>query len=222
MSEPGELSTATADCHPRQNATGGAGAGAGAAQLCRSTPDTAVPYDPSFPVLDPSTSPRLRAVGGGEIDPDAVEVLAGLGPSWPLTAGQRRKLTPKVSAALAVGWSKPALSAHLAANPDGVKSPAAVLGARLDDLPPAEKDSRSAAQRLAWCGRCDEPTRQRENAEGHPYRCPDCHPLRVSRSPADQDPGRPKPPSTHRPGSPLPTNREEQHQCAPPRSTEVS
>jgi hypothetical protein len=28
-----------------------------------------------------------------------------------------------------------------------------------------------------WCGECDEKTRQREDPEGRPYRCPSCHPL---------------------------------------------
>jgi DNA-binding MarR family transcriptional regulator len=31
--------------------------------------------------------------------------------------------------------------------------------------------------RPAWCGSCDERTRQREDETGRPFRCPDCHPM---------------------------------------------
>jgi DNA-binding transcriptional ArsR family regulator len=34
-----------------------------------------------------------------------------------------------------------------------------------------------APLRPQWCGTCDERTRLREDADGHPYRCPACHPL---------------------------------------------
>ncbi|MFB4320705.1 hypothetical protein [Actinomadura sp. 21ATH] len=41
--------------------------------------------------------------------------------------------------------------------------------------------SEGRPQRQAWCGKCsDEVKRQREDDEGRPYRCPDCHPLATS------------------------------------------
>lgn len=42
----------------------------------------------------------------------------------------------------------------------------------------ASEASRGGKARPEWCGECSDPVkRQRENAEGRPYRCPDCHPL---------------------------------------------
>ncbi len=38
----------------------------------------------------------------------------------------------------------------------------------------------TAAAKPPWCGKCDEHTRQTEDDQGRPARCPDCHPL-VSR-----------------------------------------
>lgn len=50
---------------------------------------------------------------------------------------------------------------------DGWASPAPTV--------PAPKQPK----RPDWCGQCDQVTRQRENDEGLPYRCPACHPLEV-------------------------------------------
>jgi hypothetical protein len=70
--------------------------------------------------------------GGG------VEFFSRLWPSWPLT-DLRRRLAPTVAAALATGWDPPALAAFVGANTSGVRSPAAVLAARLS---PAELPAR--------------------------------------------------------------------------------
>lgn len=40
----------------------------------------------------------------------------------------------------------------------------------------AQEPPGPAIPRRPWCGQCDERTRQREDGEGRPFRCPDCHP----------------------------------------------
>ncbi|MQA63912.1 MAG: hypothetical protein GEU86_21155 [Actinophytocola sp.] len=202
-SENAELSTPLADCHLWQNATPGKSPGhpgqsarAALTQLRQGTPDTAVSPEPSsnrpLPPSQGAAEPRLRVVGGGDggggIDPRVVEVLTGLGPDWTLTPKQRRRMAPMVAAALSSGWTTRALAEHLAANPGGVKSPAAVLAARLEDLPaPA---STSAAERPKWCGECDEATRHRERSDGRVERCPTCHPTRAGTQETGDDPMR--------------------------------
>lgn len=183
-----ELSTPLADCHLGQNATPGnlpghpgQDARAPRAQLRPGTPDTAAPPEPSYnrplPLLPRET--HLHVVpgeGGGRINHDMVEVLTGLGPHWTLTPAQRRRLARPVFDALSAGWSARDLIAHLAANPDGVKSPAAVLATRLGDLPaPPAK----AAPRPPWCGACDETTRLLDRLDERLERCPSCHPTRA-------------------------------------------
>ena len=126
-----ELSTPPAKRRSRQNATGGVEAAPGVAELRHPSPGTAVsPEPPSTPLETSSTaegSPTGAEEGKSIEDIDAV--LDGLGPAWQLTPKQRQRLAPKVVEALAAGWSARKLSAHLGANPDGVKSPAAVLKA---------------------------------------------------------------------------------------------
>ncbi|MPY80872.1 MAG: hypothetical protein GEV04_21030 [Actinophytocola sp.] len=181
-SKNAELSTPPSDRRSRQDDTPVASPGyprrddvAPPTQLCRGTPDTAMTSEPSsngprtvHPAYD-VTAERRSLVGpgtdggGGGADRTAAEVLAGLGPDWPLTQGQRRRLAPMVATALDAGWRPGALIEHLAANPDGVKSPAAVLAARLHDLP---QPHGAAAERPGWCGNCDQTTRHRERDDG--------------------------------------------------------
>jgi hypothetical protein len=171
-----------------------------------------MPPEPPLTVQEPSSNAgeveRLRLVESdveeGESSKDIDTVLDGLGVAWPLTPKQRRRLAPKVVEALAAGWSVQRLTAHLGANPEGVKSPAAVLSARLDDLPSVVHEPEKCAGRPEWCGRCDEPSRTIQRADSRWGRCPDCHPQSVQ----EHDPGRPKPPSTHRPGPSTPTDHE--------------
>ncbi|TDD03116.1 helix-turn-helix domain-containing protein [Saccharopolyspora terrae] len=206
-----ELSTAPANCQARQVAAGGAVVTPGAAELRHPTPGTAVPPEPSGTVMEPSTKDgpesRLRLIGsdveeaGSAQDIDSV--LDALGPAWHLTPKQRQRLRPKLIEALQAGWSKSRLAAHLGANPNGVRSPAAVLNARLNDLPPANPNAGKCADRPEWCGACDEPSRTIERPDGRWARCPACNPHnRVRNS------GRPKPPSTRRPESSTPTDHQ--------------
>ncbi|MCI2421531.1 helix-turn-helix domain-containing protein [Saccharopolyspora sp. K220] len=204
-----ELSTPPANCHPRQIVTGGTGATPGVAQLRHPTPGTAMPPEPPRTILEPSShvDNGLR-IGGSDVEEgesfeDIEAVLDALGPAWQLTPKQRHRLAPKVVEALQSGWSTGRLAAHLAANPEGVKSPAAVLSARLDDLPPVTSATRRHSAKPDWCQKCDEETRRVERPDGRWVRCPDCHPQK-----RDRNSGRPKPPSTRRPESSTPTDHQ--------------
>lgn len=183
----------------------GVGAAQGEAQLCLPGGSAAAPPEPSLTVSEPSPAaaepaPELPAVvpgiaqgqaaslgavdeqsqkGSGQDADEATvadTVLGRLGHAWPLTAMQRRHLAPRVTRAIVAGWTVKGLASYLAAHPEGVRAPYAVLSARLDQLPPSPAAARHA--RPPWCGYCDEDTRHIELADGRPARCPDCHPLR--------------------------------------------
>jgi len=104
-------------------------------------------------------------------EPD--RVLEQLGAEWRLGARSAERLKPALRSALASGWTAASLAAQLGQGAEGVRSPYAVLAARLADLPAAP---RARPQRPAWCGECHESTRMRETDAGQPYRCPSCHP----------------------------------------------
>lgn len=90
---------------------------------------------------------------------------------------QRLRLAPMVAVALEAGWAPAALAAFVSANTAGVRSPAAVLAARLSpaELPAPVGPARA---RPAWCGDCSEQTRRLQRADGADAgRCPRCHPL---------------------------------------------
>ena len=142
------------------------------------------------PSLEPSRESPAAYAGARDADPAAAddrpragggagEFFAHLGPGWPLTDRQRRRLAPAVAGALAAGWDPAALAAFVGANTAGVRNPAAVLAARLSpaELPPAPGRARA---RPPWCGAgdCDERTRRLQRADGADAgRCPRCHPL---------------------------------------------
>jgi hypothetical protein len=145
----------------------------------------AVAPEPSFePPTEPSAaragarSPGALPAGdrpgaGGGVS----EFFARLGPGWPLTDGHRRRLAPAVAAALSMGWTSAALAHFVGGNTAGVRSPAAVLAARLS---PAELPAPpgGALARPPWCGACDERTRMLGRYDGDaPSRCLRCHPL---------------------------------------------
>jgi len=115
--------------------------------------------EPSFePPREPSAAADAGVCDVGRINADGQPPAGGgsefftrLGPGWPLTGAQRRRLAPMVAAALGAGWDPAALAAFVSANTAGVRSPAAVLATRLS---PAELPAPAApAQaRPAWCG----------------------------------------------------------------------
>jgi hypothetical protein len=91
-----------------------------------------------------------------DLDDAAIAILEHQFPG--LTADQRARLAPAVQAALDAGWLPQALATFTGANTVGVRSPYAVLAARLSpaELPPQQ---RQRPARPPWCGECDEVTR---------------------------------------------------------------
>ncbi len=145
------------------------------------------------PSLEPPTEPPAANAGAWDADPlatddrpghggGAQEFFARLGPDWPLTDRQHRRLARAVAAAITAGWTPATLAAFVTANTAGIRNPAAVLAARLSpaDLPPPPGRARA---RSPWCGHgdCDERTRRLQRDDGADGgRCPRCHPLAVS------------------------------------------
>jgi hypothetical protein len=152
-------------------------------QGCHShgTPGVTQPCHPNHHVTvlepPPPAPPTVEHGGGGgetdETNDDAHRVLAELGADWRIGERSAARLEPAVRSALAAGWTAPDLTAELGKSPDGVRSPYAVLAARLRDLP---HPPLPRPQRPAWCGECHEPTRLHEDPDGAPRRCPACHP----------------------------------------------
>jgi len=134
------------------------------------------------PYREPSIEPSAAAASVREALPadgragggPAGEFFAALGGGWRLTAIQRSRLAPAVQAALAAGWTPADLAGVTGANTDGVRSPPAVLAARLS---PAELPSLPPHRaRPPWCGQCDERTRMLGFDGDAPARCPRCNP----------------------------------------------
>jgi hypothetical protein len=80
-------------------------------------------------------SPAAGAGGGGLV----CEFFAALDCDWRLTAAQRARLAPAVATALTSGWTPQRLAGFTGGNITGVRSPYAVLAARLSpaELPAA-------------------------------------------------------------------------------------
>ena len=116
--------------------------------------------------------PAAAAAGGGG---PAGEFFAALDGDWQLTAAQRARLAPAVTAALTAGWTPQALAGFTGANTGGVRNPYAVLAARLApaELPPP---SAQRPSRPPWCGECDQATRMLGFDGDAPRSCPRCKP----------------------------------------------
>jgi hypothetical protein len=158
-------------------------------QPCPATPDAAV--SPDLPGNRHGTTTGggiARGAPSRVAEPgDAGQffaALSDLSPAWRLSPGQRRRLVPAVAAAVAAGWTPARLAEHAGVNAAGVRSPYAVLAARL--APGELPDLLCAAARPArpvWCGQCNESTRRMERpsdgADAGP--CPRCSPRCVDR-----------------------------------------
>ena len=144
----------------------------------------AVAPEPSIePSREPSAAracPRERPgpVENSRQAAGAGEFFAALGPQWPLTLGQRDRLTPAVAAALAAGWPPQDLASFVGANSAGVRNPYAVLASRLSpgELP-ASPAAATSASLPPWCGVCDQGTRMLGWDGDTPRPCPCCKPL---------------------------------------------
>jgi Helix-turn-helix domain len=126
------------------------------------------------------------AGGGGPIG----EFFTALGAGWRLTAAQRSRLGPAVTAALGAGWTPQALAAFAGANTAGVRNQYAVLAARLSPAelspPPMQRPSRPP-----WCGECDQATRLLGFDGDAPRPCPRCKPAAPPRRAGYGENGRP-------------------------------
>ncbi|MFD2081560.1 hypothetical protein SAMN05421678_106260 [Actinopolymorpha cephalotaxi] len=143
------------------------------------SPPPAAPTDKHHGGGGPTRVDELMGIAdsiGKRAGVEVAAVIEALGPHWRIGQRAVERLTPGIHSALDAGWTKDDLANHLRASPEGVRSPFAVLSARLADLPrpPAVHSGLSL-----WCGQCDEATRMRETEDHRPYRCPACHPARL-------------------------------------------
>ncbi|MHB1873425.1 MAG: hypothetical protein ACYCPF_01020 [Streptosporangiaceae bacterium] len=112
-----------------------------------------------------------EVAGGGGVG----DFFAALGDGWRLTDAQLARLVPSIAAALDAGWEPHQLARFVGANRDGIRSPYAVLAARLSlaELPPP-RDKRTTLP--AWCRPCDQRTRMIDFGGDSPRPCPVCKP----------------------------------------------
>jgi Helix-turn-helix domain len=120
----------------------------------------------------PEAPPAPIAVGGCE---PVGEYFAVLGSDWRLTRAQQARLAPAVVAALAAGWTPRELAEFTRGNTGDVRSPHAVLAARLapGELP---TPARQRPARPPWCGECDQAKRMLGFDGDAPSPCPRCKP----------------------------------------------
>jgi hypothetical protein len=155
------------------------------------------PLHPNHPSIEPSREPSAASASAREIrlavdaqtgGGAAAEFFNALGPGWLLTADQRTRLAPAVSEAVAAGWEPGELAAFVGANSAGIRSPYAVLAARLSSAELPAPRSPAAPQRRPWCGYCDPDTRFLLDEHGYPgdspSRCPECGPAPARKDPA--------------------------------------
>jgi hypothetical protein len=121
----------------------------------------------------PHTYARGRCRRAGRRPTD--EYFAALPDAWMRTGEQRARLSPAVETALSSGWTPAALAAFTGANTEGVRSPYAVLTARLSPAEVPPPPGRRPA-RPPWCGQCDQATRMLGFDGDAPRPCPRCKP----------------------------------------------
>ncbi|GLZ28066.1 hypothetical protein Lesp02_02560 [Lentzea sp. NBRC 105346] len=179
-----------AEHHPRQNATGGTDAASGVTQLRRPSPGTAVSPVPSYTVLSPTSvtvsPPETHDEGEGEADQSekaADEVLRRISRHWRLSAADRNRLRPRLTAALSAGHQVSRLIAYLSENNEGARSPFAVLTSRLSELSNSAEPEEGSNRWPEWCGRCDGPEPHRrliQLSDDQVMHCLLCHPKQTN------------------------------------------
>ena len=101
-------------------------------QPCQGTPDIAASPDPpendkgtaATPAREvPAAGPRVGC-GGTELG-EFFEQLAARNQGWLLTAGQRKRLAPAVTEALAAGWTPDGLAKFAGGSSAGIRNPVA-------------------------------------------------------------------------------------------------
>lgn len=139
------------------------------------------PPSPNLVALERPDSPTISEGGGDSRQPmepaphpDLDHVLTAVVTAWP-RLGQRdlHRLQPLIDEALHALPASEVVE-HLSTNTGGARHPAALLRARLDNLPPPRRQRRLTD----WCGECTSATyRWIQDADGHPVRpCPICSP----------------------------------------------
>lgn len=141
-------------------------------QPCQGTPDTAVSPDPPENHKGTAAAHARKTRRPAAADARVGEFFAALGNAWRLTETQRTRLAPAVGAALDMGWAPLALASAAGTDTAGVRSPYAVLAARLSPAELPVPAARSA--RPPWCGECDEVTRMLDYHGDAPRPCPRC------------------------------------------------
>lgn len=151
------------------------------------------PDEPTTPPNPPHEHPAPDAVehGGGGQEPDdknlnaahrvLIEAIAQVPPAKRPGRAQATRLSVRIAAAIAEGWSTADLVDRLGSGIAGANSVTGALTYRLDQLPeltqPAPADDRPA--RPAHCGRCYEQTRMTVDEDDRMVPCPRCHPDQV-------------------------------------------
>jgi hypothetical protein len=109
-------------------------------------------------------------------DPAAAAVIAHLpGHLQPRGSASRRRFLDLIGQRLAAGWTVEQLvSAGADVGPAEVRDAPAFWASLVPTTPPPAP---ARLWRPAWCGECDEHTRQLDLDDGTVARCPACHPL---------------------------------------------
>lgn len=147
-------------------------------------PSPPSPASRSTPAVALSSTPE-RGREGSEASQEqhhaASALLDGLDLGRALTTTERRRLLAMATRKLADGWSSAALRDAIDGRWNGAGDRVAVLHSRFKDLSePSAQSGIPMSPRPAWCGQCDQTTRQieYEHDDGRPVikRCPNCHP----------------------------------------------
>ena len=144
----------------------------GDSRVTRTVPEPT--QEPSSSSLSPA---RATATGGGpptESTVDALDVLPESVRDHPSVVPSA--IARRVRALEQPGWPRAQIRGRLAGI-ETADAPGAAALTRLADLAMTAAPS-LRPERPPWCGSCDQRTRLREynNGDGHPYRCPNCHP----------------------------------------------
>jgi DNA-binding MarR family transcriptional regulator len=134
------------------------------------------------PVIREADSPQRRDAGWLDEPPTQPSPGTRLLTHLPVTCRPDlraiTRLAPKLDVLLADGeWTEDRLRRQLTGGIDSAHNPAGVVVRRIEGLPLPK--GTAAPSKPHWCGECDERTRQRENEQGLPFRCPQCHPKAV-------------------------------------------
>lgn len=120
----------------------------------------------------PPPTPAADATVVGALGGVVARIRKGNGVGAP----SERTLHAELERLAVLGWDAETLERVMRAHDwHGIRAGGVIAWLRDQAEPPAS-GARTAGERSAWCGACDEPTRFVEGADGRMRRCPDCHP----------------------------------------------